>query len=126
MRISIKESDVLAACLQYLQLRRIFAWRQNQGGVPLEGGGFRKFNGMPGQSDIIGCLPDGRFFACEVKRPGGKMTEAQQHFQELVCRTGGFACCVSSVTELEQQLAAVLRSVNPTTGSASYPEPKSA
>lgn len=126
MRISIKESDVLAACLQYLQLRGVFVWRQNQGGVPLEGGGFRKFNGMPGQSDIIGCLPDGRFFACEVKRPGGKMTEAQRHFQQQINRSGGFACCVSSVTELQQDLAEVLGDVNPTTRSVSYPAPGNA
>ena len=42
-------------------------WRQNQGGMPNGRGGFRRFNGMPGLSDIIGILPDGRFFACEIK-----------------------------------------------------------
>ena len=30
MRITDRESDVLAACLQYLAVKGIFAWRQNQ------------------------------------------------------------------------------------------------
>jgi hypothetical protein len=104
MQLSMKESYVLAACLQYLQFHRIFAWRQNQGGIPLANGRFRRFNGMPGQSDIIGCLPDGRFLACEVKRPGGKMTTEQEDFHQRVSEAGGVAMCVSSLDELEGAL----------------------
>lgn len=104
MQLSMKESDVLAACLQYLALRRIFAWRQNQGAIPLPGGRYRKFNGMAGQSDIIGCLPDGRFLACEVKRPGGKMSPEQEEFQRRVTEAGGVAVCVTSIDELERNL----------------------
>jgi hypothetical protein len=41
---SDRESDVLSACLQWLTLKRVFHWRQNQGAIPLpRGGGFRKF-----------------------------------------------------------------------------------
>ena len=51
------ERDVQRACLDWLYANGIFCWRQNQAAVPLPGGGFRKFNGLRGVSDILGVLP---------------------------------------------------------------------
>lgn len=105
--VSVLESDIQKACLDYLAMRGIFAWRQNQGAIPLADGGFRRFNGMKGQSDIIGICPDGRFLAIEVKRPGNKPTEDQWQFIENIQKHGGVAMWVRSVDEMEADLKEV-------------------
>ena len=94
MRIADRESDVLAACLQYLAVQGIFAWRQNQGAIPRKEGGYRRFVGLRGVSDILGILPHaaevvgegevrfGNLLAVEVKRPGEKPRPEQTAFLE--------------------------------------------
>jgi hypothetical protein len=98
------ESDILRGCLDLLALHRVFAWRSNQAAVPLPGGGFRKFRGMKGVADVLGCLDDGRLLACEIKKPGGRLTADQKAFLDNVRRRGGLALCVRSVGELEEAL----------------------
>lgn len=100
----MRESDVLKACLDYLKYRGFFIWRQNQGAIPTADGGFRRFAGLRGVSDILGVLPAGRFLAVEVKRPGGKKSPEQDAFLSRVAELGGFASCVSSVEELASDL----------------------
>lgn len=102
------ETQVLRACLDYLSYRGIFHWRANQGAIPLPGGGFRRFVGMKGISDILGVLPGGRFLAIECKRPGGRESPSQVEFQERVVSLGGVAMCVSSVEELEEDLKGII------------------
>jgi hypothetical protein len=119
MGFSNTESDIVAACLQYLQLRGLFAWRQNQGAIPLPNGGFRRFVGLKGVSDILGILPQdvtvdgqvvrfGNFLAVEVKKPGEKPRREQREFLETVKQLGGIALVVHSVAELEEQLGPFL------------------
>lgn len=116
MRVSTRESDVLSACLQYLRLRGVFAWRQNQGAIPLKDGGYRRFVGLKGVSDILGILPQtvdvvnagrwtfGNLLAVETKRPGEKPRLEQEEFLRRVNDLGGVGLCVHSVGELEEQL----------------------
>ncbi len=99
----VREKDILAACLRLLNLLGILAWRSNSGGLHAEHKGKRRyvrFSGALGLSDIIGVLPDGRFFACETKRPGGKLTTNQGAFLDAVNRVGGLGLCVTSPEEL--------------------------
>ena len=115
-----RESDVLAACLRYLTLRGVFAWRQNQGAIPLKGGGYRKFVGLRGVADILGILPQqvdlpdegrvrfGNLLAVEVKRPGEKPRPDQGAFLDRVNELGGVGVCVHSVRELEERLTPYL------------------
>lgn len=102
------ERDVLRACLALLKLRGVFAWRTNQGGVPLKEGGFRP-GPTRGVSDIIGVLPGGRFLAVECKRIGGRVSEEQWAFLESVTRAGGLALIAHSAEELDAQLSAAKR-----------------
>ncbi len=67
MRIADRESDVLTACLQYLAVKGIFAWRQNQGAIPRKGGGYRRFVGLRGVSDILGILPQRRRWSAKER-----------------------------------------------------------
>ena len=105
MRITERESDVLAACLQYLNLVGVFAWRQNQGAIPLKDGGYRRFVGLRGVADILGIVPRrGSLLAVEVKRPGQRPRPEQAAFLKRVNALGGVALCVHSVRELEDGL----------------------
>lgn len=102
----VKETEIVRACLDYLAARKIFAWRQNQGAIPTAHGGFRRFVGLRGVSDILGILPGGtgRFLAIEVKRPGGRTSPEQETFLANVTALGGVACVAHSVDELEADL----------------------
>ena len=101
------ESAILRGCLDLLRLRKVFHFRYNQGAIPTGKGGYRKFRGMPGVSDILAVLPDGsgRLFAIEVKRHGGRLSAHQQAFLDLVNQANGYGVVVYSVAELESVLS---------------------
>ena len=46
---------------------------------------------VAGVPDIIGCLPDGRFFAIEVKAPGGRPSKLQLVHIDRIRAVGGLA-----------------------------------
>ena len=98
------ESQVLGACLQLLTLRGVFAWRANQAAIPLKGGGFRRFAGLKGVSDILGVLRGGRLLAVECKRPGEKVRPEQAAFLARVNELGGVGVVVDDVKALEKLL----------------------
>ena len=113
------ERDIQRACLEWLRAKGFFCWRQNQAAVPLAGGGFRKFNGLRGVSDILGILPQtvsvdgkqetfGNFLAIEVKQPGKKPTDEQEAFLKRVNELGGVGICVRALDELESELSPYL------------------
>lgn len=121
MRLLNRESDVLSACLQWLHLKGVWAWRQNQSPIPLKDGGYRRFVGLKGVSDILGILPQrvqlvgekeptmfGNLLAIETKRPGEKPRPEQQEFLEKVNQLGGIGLCVHSVEELEKKIGPYL------------------
>lgn len=104
------EMGILRACLEYLALRRIPAWRFNSGGVRLPKGpgkasGFYRFSTCQGLADINGVLPgSGRWLAVEVKRPGKKLRANQAQFLDCIRQAGGLALCVRSLDDLVQAL----------------------
>ena len=121
MRLKNRESDVLSGCLQWLQLKGVWCWRQNQGAIPLKGGGYRRFVGLKGVADILGILPQtvrvvgdhgpvtfGNLLAVETKRRGEKPRPEQEEFLRQVNARGGVGVCVHSVSELQKVLAAYL------------------
>ena len=117
MRLSAKETDIVRACLDWLALHRIKAWRMNNTGVfdPVKKV-HRSFRGLRGVSDILGILPQrvrladgsaetfGNFLAIEVKKPGEKPRADQEAFLQDIRDQGGIALCVHSLRELEEQL----------------------
>ena len=117
MRLSTKETDIVRACLDWLALHRIKAWRTNNTGVfdPVRKI-HRSFRGLRGVSDILGILPQtvrladgsaetfGNFLAIEVKKPGEKPRADQDAFLRDIREQGGVAVCVHSLGELEEQL----------------------
>lgn len=103
------ESDLLRQCLELLRHRKVFSWRQNQGAIPLPDGGYRKFAGLKGVSDILAVLPPhGTLLALELKVGKNRCTPEQKAFLEAVESLGGVAAVVRDVKELDELLARVL------------------
>jgi len=102
------ETSIVNAIREYLEMVGCIAVRINAGAVvvsPGEGKSRRLYRGAPaGTSDILGCLPGGRFFALEAKRPGMKPTEKQSAFLESVRATGGIAGVACSIEEAAEVL----------------------
>jgi hypothetical protein len=122
MRLSTKETDLVRACLDWLALHRVKAWRMNNTGIfdPARKV-FRTFHGLAGVSDILGILPQtarladggeatfGAFLAVEVKRPGETLRPNQDAFLNDIRARGGIGICVRSLDDLESQLRPFLR-----------------
>jgi len=113
--VSTPEGRVLKACLDYLALNGIFAFRNNTGGTPLHDGS-GKWRPAPkssiGSADIIGiaskitgwplslALP----LAVEVKSATGRQSPAQREFQQKWEAAGGVYVLCKSVDELRDAL----------------------
>ena len=57
-----------------------------------------------GVADIVGCLPDGRYLAIEVKCAGKKPTELQAIWLKEKVKAGAIAFVAHSVEEVEEYL----------------------
>ncbi len=84
----------MAAILRYLKgLPRCFAWKTHGG-----------MYGTAGIPDIIACV-EGRFYAFEVKQPGGRLSRLQEVTLKKIEAAGGVAVMVTSVDEVKSTLA---------------------
>ena len=95
------ETSTLRACMEYLKLRRIAAWRINTIGVPIAGAP-GKFRPSPsrGVSDII-AVHHGKPIAIEVKSERGQQSRQQMEFEDKWRAAGGHYLMVRSVGELK-------------------------
>ena len=104
-----KESDIIKVILEYLAYNNIFSWRNNTGAFPIEtGAGKRRYfrAGIPGMSDILGVLPDGRILAIEVKTVKGRVSPLQNAFITVINRYGGLAFVARSIEDVEAEFRA--------------------
>jgi hypothetical protein len=108
---TVPESDILRGCLQLLAVHPAVSWaaRYNSGASLIEGRDgikrYVKFNTMPGQSDILGMLKNGRLIAIECKRKGEKATADQQSFLDLVNKHGGLGLVAFSADDVARALS---------------------
>jgi hypothetical protein len=95
------ETAIQKSICDYLSARKHFFWRQNTGGMFRDGRYFAtpKYskNGVP---DII-LVKDGRFIGLEVKRPQGRLSEAQEAFKKGLEAVGGMYAVVTSIDEVQ-------------------------
>lgn len=100
------ETAIQRQILELLERHPAIAWakRMNVGGAHLKGR-YVQF-AFTGCSDIIGQLRDGRFFACEVKRPDERPSEAQMKFLRQVSDNGGVAIVATEIVTLTSLLNA--------------------
>ena len=88
------EKDIVAAILRYLKQKPLcFAWKTHGG-----------MYGTAGIPDIIACI-GGRFYAFEVKQPGGRLSRLQEVTLKKIEAAGGVAVMVTSVDEVKKALA---------------------
>jgi hypothetical protein len=97
------EGRIKAACLRYLEKRRILAWNNPSGAACVAPDRWVRF-GKKGSADLLGCLPGGRFLAVEVKGPGGRLSPEQKRFLEEIRGLGGLALTVKSWKEIDSAL----------------------
>ncbi len=99
-----KEGAALVEVLKALRAHPAVAWceRQNSGAAKV-GGRFIRF-GWPGCSDVLGQLRDGRFLACEVKAPTGKLRPEQAVFLERIRGAGGVAFVACDLRDVLREL----------------------
>ncbi len=100
----MKEQAYQRAILDYLALRRIYAWKNSSTGIfNKKTGGWIPI-GLTGVSDILGILPDGRFLAIEVKSPTGKLTQNQIDFLDIINKNGGVAFMAVTIDDVKEHL----------------------
>lgn len=102
----MSEKDIQAAIIQYLEIKRIFHYRNNTGAfVRPDTKSFYRF-GVPGAPDVI-CVINGKFIGIEVKRPGGKQSAHQQGFQASLEQAGGIYILAYSLDDVIQALKSI-------------------
>ena len=96
------EADIQKSILQYLRLRKVFAWRNNTMGIPLHGKNSGRFrpSSSPGAPDIF-AVKDGRLYGIEVKSPTGRLPEAQRAFGEALKGAGAVFCVARSIEDIQ-------------------------
>jgi len=95
----MSEADIQHAILDYLTLKRHFAWRNNSGAFKTDRGRFMRF-GTPGSPDIF-CLSKGLLYGIEVKSPTGKLSDHQQAFKREMEAAGGVYLLARSLDDVQ-------------------------
>mgnify|MGYP001602956253 CR=1 FL=1 len=96
------EQHIQKAILDYLKVKKFVVFKHRNVGI------FKKSTnqyiplsaGEIGISDIIGCSPEGRFVAIEVKKAGGSATVAQNDFLKRIEANGGIAILAYSIDDV--------------------------
>ena len=105
IKVKVNERDVLSACMDILQMKRIFFYRQNSGALKTESGGFVRF-GTPGAPDIV-LIVGGQYVGLEVKSSVDKQSESQRIFQAGLEEAGGLYWLVSDPQQLIEKLKTI-------------------
>lgn len=100
---SSSHTALVQACLHWLELHHVFAWKNNTGAFRTQAGGFVRAS-FPGCSDILGMLDGGRLLAVECKTGRGELTKGQQAFRKKVERAGGLYVLARSLDDLAHGL----------------------
>lgn len=102
------EGAVQKECQTVLSGYGVLQWRQNTG-VDRGRGRFVRY-GKPGQPDLMGILPGGRFIGVECKRrKGGKTTDKQKEYGAKILAQGGLWCVANSGAVLAEYLRKELK-----------------
>ncbi len=109
--LPVAESALVRGVLEYLELRGIFAWRNNSGSILQRRGPktYRIKLAPEGAPDIIGVLGDGRFLGIECKKIGGRTDKdrelAQQAFQNRLRENRAVVFVARTLDDVQDGLA---------------------
>ncbi len=103
------ERDVQRTVLDWLTAHRIWHRRMNSGAMVLEHHGKKRLlrAGSPGMADILATLPfvqgsgnPAQPIWLEIKRPGGRQSDAQREFEREVVAAGHIYAVIQDVNQL--------------------------
>ena len=101
-------NDLTAAIIRAIELSGGYSSRINSAGVYDEKiKAYRTGTTKKGISDIIGCLPNGRFIAVEVKIKTDKLSDVQIKFRDEIIKLGGAYCEARSYEQFAQWFDAI-------------------
>ena len=99
----MSEKELLASCIQYLKLKRIFHYRQNTGAlVDKERGKFLRY-GVVGGTDIVAVIK-GKYIGIECKVGKNKQSPGQIEFEKNLVEAGGIYLIIRDVQTLAELL----------------------
>ena len=103
------EAQLLSFTLNLLRISGCCFWRVPNGGVMHSIGGkiIRKASPIKGMPDIAGVMPNGRFYAIELKTVSGKLSPEQKNWIERLNHTGAMAVVLRSTKEVEAFVTAI-------------------
>lgn len=105
----MKESELLSFALQRLRQSGLVAWRVPNGPVMHStNGGQKVFKKSPikGFPDIAGVLPNGKFFAIELKTEKGRLSPEQLEWITRLNMSGAMAIVLRSREEIDSFIQA--------------------
>jgi len=98
----MKEIELQRSILDYLAVMenqgKCFCFRSGAGAVKLDNGRYFK-TGRKGVQDITCCV-NGTYVAFEVKKPVGKLSEAQEEVKKATIANGGRYFVIRSIDEV--------------------------
>ena len=92
------EKDIQKGILQYLQVKRVFHWRNNSGAYKTSHGSFIRF-GEPGSPDIF-VIRGGMIYGLEVKNEKGKLSDLQEEWSKGFMKHGGLYHVVRNLDDV--------------------------
>jgi hypothetical protein len=96
----MKESELLSFAITCLKQSGLVWWRVANG--PVKHGGILKKSPIKGFPDIAGVMPNGRFFAIELKAADGKLSEDQIGWITKLNQSGAMAVVLRTKDELKE------------------------
>jgi hypothetical protein len=100
-KLTIPESEILRACMDYLTIRDIAFIRVNGGMIMIPGRNYPfRATDKNGVADLLVCYR-GQFIAVETKSARGKQSDDQKNFQAYVERSGGRYVLARSLEDME-------------------------
>jgi hypothetical protein len=96
----MKESELLSFAITCLKQSGLVWWRVANG--PVKHGGVLKKSPIKGFPDLAGVMPNGRFFAIELKSADGKLSSEQIEWITKLNHTGGMAVILRTKDEVRE------------------------
>ncbi len=106
--VKLRETDLVKSCIQYLEMKRIKAWRNNSGAQVSEYNGKKRFfkYGATGSPDILAVEPKtGRLINIECKVGKNTMSDSQKQWKKEMEATGALYWLIYNIEELVGKLS---------------------
>jgi len=111
----MKEAELLSFALNCLKQSGLVYWRVPNGPVmhSINGKMIRKCSPVKGFPDLAGVLPNGKFFAIELKTDKGRLSPEQIEWITKLNHSGAIAVVLRSKDEIREFVASASKMKGP-------------